>query len=156
MRGGICWALVVALVFRCLCTGVTQPPKPKAVTQNLTDTTSPKQQQKLLIPTPAPHHNTPLNNYLITKKETASQSPLWRGVGGVSRPRTASYTQSGHPKPDRHHLTKQQQKLLIPTPAPHRHTPLHPLSRGETNPYKSLITNKKHPTDIHVSIHIGT
>ena len=82
-----------------------QLPKPKAVTQNLTDTTSPKQQQKHLIPTHAPHRHTPLNNYLITKKETASQSPL---------------------------------------------------SRGETNPYKSLITNKKHPPDIHVSIHIGT
>ena len=59
-----------------VCDVRAQPPKPKAVTQNLTDTTSPKQQQKHLIPTHAPHRHTPLNNYLITNKKIASQSPL--------------------------------------------------------------------------------
>ena len=42
-------------------------------------------------------------------------------------------TQNGHPKPKKHHLAKQRQKHFNPHRAPHRNTPLNPLSRGETS-----------------------
>ena len=118
-----------------VCDVRSQPPKPKAVTQNLTDNTSPKQQQKHFTPTPAPHRHTPLNplsrgestlyNCLITKKETASQlSPLERGRGCVTSAHSLL-----NPKAVTQNLTdntspKQQQKHFSPSRASHHHTPL--------------------------------
>ena len=75
----------------------------------------------------------------ITKQNPASQtSPLERGRGCVTpvhshlKPKTSTEAQQTPP-----------QKHLIPNLAPHRNTPLHPLSRGETNTLKHLIPNKK-------------
>ena len=50
---------------------------------------------------------------------------------------------SSHPKPKKYHIAKQQQKHLNPNRSSHHNTPLYPLSRGENQHPKSLITNKK-------------
>ena len=73
-----------------VCDACALLPKTKAVTQNLTDNTYPKQQQKHLIPNLAPLRNTPL--YPLSRGETSTHpslpnrkqhlnSPLSRGAG---------------------------------------------------------------------------
>ena len=77
----------------------------------------------------------------ITKQNPASQtSPLERGRGCVT-PVHSHLKPKQTPEANKQHLKKQQQKH--PNRAPHRNTPLHPLSRGEINTLKHLIPNKK-------------
>ena len=58
-------------------------PKTKAVTQNLTDNTYPKQQQKLLIPCCASHHNTPLNP--LSRGETNHSNLHYQTENSISK-----------------------------------------------------------------------
>ena len=68
-----------------VCDACALLPKTKAVTQNLTDNTSPKQQQKHLIPNLAPYRNTPLNP--LSRGETSTHPSLTNRKQHLKAPR---------------------------------------------------------------------
>ena len=77
--------------------------------------TATQSRQKTPQPNRTSHHNTPLNplprgelsplKQLIIKEKSVSKSPLLRGAGGVSRPRTASQIKNSHTKPTKNSST---------------------------------------------------
>ena len=76
------------------------------------------------------------SNLSFPNRKAASKSPLSRGAGGVSRPRTATQIKSNHLKSTDNTLQHQASRSRIPQPfnpcrASHRNTPLKsPLKRG--------------------------
>ena len=126
-----------------MCDARALPPKTQSNHPKPRNATSPNN-SKIISSQPAPltvtHPSIPsqegnphATNHSLPKRNKHHKPPLSRGVGGVSRLCTATEKQKRSPKAKKHDLTKQQQKHLHPCRASHRHTPLNPLSRGETD-----------------------
>ena len=140
--------------------------KPKAVTQNLRDNTSSNNSKSIstqtssltvthpFIPSQEGKHHTQSTHY---QQETSiSNLPSREGPGVCDIRAQLPKIKSNHPKP-RNTSSPNSSKINSSQPAHLTIThPFNPLSRGESPRHKSLITNKKHPSDIHVSIRIGT
>ena len=149
-----------------MCDARARLPKIKNIHPKPTDTSSQQQASRNglsqhLIPCRASHRNTPLNPLsrgenitlkpLITKQKAVFKSPLLRGAGVCDVCAQLPEIKNIHLKPT--DTSSQQQAFRnglsqhpIPCRASHHHTPLNPLSRGESynTTNLSLPTRKQH------------
>ena len=98
------------------------------------------------IPSQEGKHHTQTTYY---QQETSTRtSPLERGWGCVTPGHSLLKSKTSTQNPRNTTSPNSSKNHLNPARAPHRDTPLHPLSRGEISHHKPLITKNIAPSKI--------